>query len=291
MRVFRFNVIAVATVIFSATPVMPITLTGNYDTSGRAFAVALSGNYAYVADFNDGLDIIDISDPSSPTLTGDIDSFHASPWTIDVAVSGNYAYLGDGKAGLVIIDVSDPSSPTETGSIGGMSDPYRLAVSGNYAYVAGRTGLNIVDISDPSSPTVRLVHTTVGNRALDVAVSGNYAYVARATHGLFIVDISNPLIPSDAGDLDTGDRAYGVAVSGNYAYLADNNDGLDIITAAWFGSSTTVTSSTKPLQADRFSDGFTTTKTAVGVPYGSGYIPIFLALGYGLYTLRFRQPS
>ncbi|MEC8992164.1 MAG: hypothetical protein VX656_13050, partial [Candidatus Latescibacterota bacterium] len=70
MQVFRFNVIAVAAVIFSATPVMPITLTGNYDTSGRAFAVALSGNYAYVADGADGLDIIDISDPSSPTLAG-----------------------------------------------------------------------------------------------------------------------------------------------------------------------------------------------------------------------------
>ena len=107
-----------------------------------------------------------------------------------------------------------------------------------------------------------------------------------------VIFSATPVMPITlTGNYDTSGRAFAVAVSGNYAYLADNNDGLDIITAAWFGPSTTVTSSTKPLQADRFSDGFTTTKTAVGVPYGSGYIPIFLALGYGLYTLRFRQPS
>ena len=204
MQVFRFNVIAVAAVIFSATPVMPITLTGNYDTSGRALAVALSGNYAYVARAAHGLFIVDISNPLIPSDAGDLDT---SDSAYGVAVSGNYAYVTDANDGLDIIDISDPSSPTL------------------------------------------------------------------------------------AGTFDTSSDLRGVAVRGNYAYLADNNDGLDIITAAWFGSSTTVTSSTKPLQADRFSDGFTTTKTAVGVPYGSGYIPIFLALGYGLYTLRFRQPS
>ena len=55
---FRFKAIAVAAVILSATPVVPITLTGNHDTSDNAYGVAVSGNYAYVADFNAGLDII-----------------------------------------------------------------------------------------------------------------------------------------------------------------------------------------------------------------------------------------
>ena len=70
---FRFKAIAVAAVILSATPVVPQYLYGNYDTSGAAVGVAVSGNYAFVADKNDGLDIIDISDPSSPTLTGTYD--------------------------------------------------------------------------------------------------------------------------------------------------------------------------------------------------------------------------
>lgn len=39
-----------------------------------------------------------------------------------------------------------------------------------------------------------------------------------------------------------------------------------------------------------FNDGYTTTKTVLGVPYGSEYFTIFLAAAYGLYVLRRRQP-
>ncbi|MBI4726783.1 hypothetical protein HY768_06115 [candidate division TA06 bacterium] len=43
---------------------------GYYDTPGYARGVAVSGSYAYVADGDSGLRIIDISDPSSPTEIG-----------------------------------------------------------------------------------------------------------------------------------------------------------------------------------------------------------------------------
>ena len=112
-QVFRFKAIAVAQVILSATPVVPITLTGNYDTSGHAMSVAVSGNYAYVADRFDGLDIIDIWDPSSPRLEGNYDT-SGQAW--GVAVSGNYAYVADYNDGLDIIDISDPSSPNLEGN-------------------------------------------------------------------------------------------------------------------------------------------------------------------------------
>src|SRR4051812_23468069 len=36
-------------------------LVGSYDTSGSAWAVAVSGSYAFVADYGSGLQIIDIS--------------------------------------------------------------------------------------------------------------------------------------------------------------------------------------------------------------------------------------
>lgn len=48
---------------------------------------------------------------------------------------------------------------------------------------------------------------------------------------------------------------------------------------------------TQPSVTDGFNDGYTTTKTAVGVPYGSEYVTIFLAAAYGLYVLRRRQLS
>ena len=53
----------------AGVPTVP-SVTGTLDTSGYAKGVTLSpdGNTAYVADFADGLQIIDVSDSSTPTL-------------------------------------------------------------------------------------------------------------------------------------------------------------------------------------------------------------------------------
>ena len=76
------------------------SLLGTYDTSGFAIGVAVSGNYAYVADDVSGLHILDISTPSSPSLLGTYDTSGNSG---GVAVSGNYAYVADDGDGLHII--------------------------------------------------------------------------------------------------------------------------------------------------------------------------------------------
>ena len=51
-----------------------VTRVGYLDTQGSALDVAVSGNYAYVADFNAGLAVIDISNPSAPSQTGYLNS-------------------------------------------------------------------------------------------------------------------------------------------------------------------------------------------------------------------------
>src|SRR5687767_8751998 len=61
---------------------------GGYDTSGTAVGVAVSGNYAYVADYTAGLQVIDVSNPASPQRVGGYDT---SGLASGVAVSGNYA--------------------------------------------------------------------------------------------------------------------------------------------------------------------------------------------------------
>jgi len=58
------------------------------------------GNYAYVADLNSGLAIINVSDPTSP----EIPVYKGTKgYTQAVMVVGNYVYLADGDSGLAII--------------------------------------------------------------------------------------------------------------------------------------------------------------------------------------------
>jgi hypothetical protein len=73
--------------------------------------VQVVGNYAYVADGYSGLQIIDISNPTTPTLKGNYDT---SDFARGVQVVGNYAYVADDYSGLQIIDVSEFTNKTPT---------------------------------------------------------------------------------------------------------------------------------------------------------------------------------
>jgi len=160
---------------------------GRYDTPGEIRAVAVKGDYAYLAYHEGnvvekdkqggqlvrtcGVRVLDISDPTAPKVVG---SYYVPMRgdALSVAVAGDYAYLvhpfprtfGDGQ-GLYVMNISEPAGhknypPEPAGShssiywSGGMyytRDPRHVAVAGDYAYVAdGRTGLRVIDISEPA---------------------------------------------------------------------------------------------------------------------------------------------
>ena len=108
----------------------------------------MAGNYAYVANWYNGLVIVDVSNPTAPMLVGSRDTGVACG---GVALSGNYAHVVDN--GFVIVDISDPTAPTLAGSYDTAGAAYAVAVSGNYSYVAdGRNGLVILHTDVPVTP-------------------------------------------------------------------------------------------------------------------------------------------
>jgi hypothetical protein len=223
----------------SSISIINSPLKGSYETPDWAQDVAISGNYAYVAAYKSGLQIIDITNPANPTFKG---SYKRSDWAMGVAVFGNYAYVVSSNHNnynlgfLRIIDITDPANPIFKGSHNTLNSACKVALSGNYAYVVGidydyRSGfLQIIDVTDPTNPIFKGSYDTPRS-AHGVAVQGNYAYVAAGDgdSGLQIIDITNPANPTFKGSYDTPREAWGVAVSGNYAYVADRNSGLQII--------------------------------------------------------------
>jgi hypothetical protein len=208
------------------------------DTKGNATGVTISGNYAYVANSDAGLAIIDISDSASPGTPVYKDTKGNAT---GVAISGNYAYVSlnriegslfgsdDNFAGLAIIDISNPTNPGNPVYRDTNGRAKGVAISSNYAYVAnGSAGLAIIDISDPTNPGIPVYKDTEGN-ATGVTISGNYAYVADWTSGLAIIEISNPAVPGTPVYRDTDGYAQGVTINENYVYVADNYAGLAII--------------------------------------------------------------
>ena len=216
---------------------------GQYDDGGEAFDIHVSGNYAYVADGYDGLEIINISNPANPVEVG---QFVDGGYTHSVYVSGNYAYVADYDEGLKIINISKPTTPVKVGSYYDGGNAWGVYVSGNYAYVADTTdGLEIINISNPTNP-VEVGQYDDGGSSEGVYISGNYAYVADYEDGLEIINISNPTNPVEVGQFDDGGNVHNVYVSGNYVYVADYTDGLEIID---------VSSSTNPVEVGQYDDG------------------------------------
>lgn len=214
------------------------SLTGSYDTSGTAYETIVDGNYAYLADGTNGLEIIDISNPASPTHTGNYNVTNLN--MIGLAKSGNYIFGADqnengaGNIDVEIIDVSTPSAPTRAASLaidGNIADAVDTLISGTTLYVlldvhpsSGDTDrVYAYDITSPTSPTQldSIIISGSGNLATEgMFVSGNRLYVGQYTAGLNIINISDNANLTSAGEYDLGATGvHDVVIKGNYAIL------------------------------------------------------------------------
>jgi|ERR1035437_1283093 hypothetical protein len=207
----------------------------------------VGAQYAYLANYNDGLLIYDVSNPAKPNLIGHVNDGGTALYP---TVSGNYVFLANDYDGLRIYDVSNPASPTNIARIKDGGYPWGVVIAGKFAYIADNfDGFQIDDISDPKHP-VSIGHINNNppreafnghnndhphdpkndGSAYGIAVVGNRAYLANFGDGLRIYDISNPtnLINIAHSVTNYGGFARRIAVSGDYAYVANSNDGLRI---------------------------------------------------------------
>ena len=196
---------------------------GELKFNGGAMGLALRGNYAYVADGNNGLQVIDVSDPTSLRPIAN----YPRPGAKKVTLSGEYAFLLLERDGLEVLDVQNPESPKKLGEFLKPGQWHNLAVVGNYAFLvnfnvstpnAYQSDLRVLDISQPSQPKEVGSFSLPNSISLDVAIHGQYAYFA-GTETL-ILDISDPARPKriDGGkDILTANGAQAVAIAGNYA--------------------------------------------------------------------------
>jgi hypothetical protein len=196
--------------------------------------VAINGQFAYIADVNNGFSVYDISDPSNPL---ELSRVEEPQGMTDVAVSGNYAYVSMQEhekreaRGMLVYDVSNPSQPIQVGFVNTDHSSNALAVQENYAYFPEfiemvETGqpsdFFVFDISSPTSPVeAGRVDTTAGApNAMSIAVDGNYAYIGDQMRGLRIFDISNPSGPVEVGSLPEIMMVFDLAVVGDRVFTA-----------------------------------------------------------------------
>ncbi len=204
-----------------------------YNADRYSTGVQVVGSIAYIIG-SLGLQIINITNPTSPTALG----IYTVNYITAVQIAGSHAFLAAETNGLLIIDISNPRVPALLGSYHTSGAAMAVQVLGNTAYVAADTsGLQIIDITNPRAPALLGSYDTPG-QAEGVQVLGNTAYVADGTSGLQIIDVSNPRAPVLLGSYHaqgydasaSAVQIYKTSVGGTiYAYVAENVGGLQIL--------------------------------------------------------------
>lgn len=190
----------------------------------QAQAIAVVGNYAYIAVFqNEALEIVDVSNPAAPvhrsSLVDGTDGAKLKGAN-SICISGRYAYIASFNSGaLEIVDISNPAAPVHVSSVTNLTNARSVTVSGNYAYVTTDGFLRVVNITDPTKPV--LLPNSFGAARL-VSVSGNYLYATTSGGQIRILNISTPSTPVSVNSLPVP-GAYQVFASGNYVYATGTN--------------------------------------------------------------------
>ncbi len=132
--------------------------------TGSVAAMALLGDRAYITDWNRGLVVIDIEDPTMPRLVDRVD-FESSSGSgalqfRDGVLEGERLALVGGdpedrsQYEIVIIDVAGAREPAEIGRlVVESSNPSGLVWRGEHLYMGSSFGLRVIDVADPASPS------------------------------------------------------------------------------------------------------------------------------------------
>ena len=200
-------------------PASGLTLVGEYHDpawpAGIGVNVRVDGHLAYLARYQDGLRILDVTDPAHPVEVGHAPTEDATMREIynDVkivhAAGRTYALMCSNKVGAVVWDVTTPATPVLVAHMGtaagaGAIDVHTIFVDGGRAYLGNiDVGLEIYDVADPAHP-VRLggLPPPAGSGDIflhDLYVHGARAYLNFWGAGMVIADVSNPAAPTVVG--------------------------------------------------------------------------------------------
>jgi len=192
-----------------------LALLGEYAPAGIAEGfdgigvnVRVAGDQAFLANYWDGLRIVDISDPTRPTELGhgppEYPAAHELYNDVKLVDAGGrrYALMASNKAGVVVWDVTTPGAPVIAAHfglapVGEPSNVHTIFVDGQRAYLANiDLGLEIWDIADPAAPVAlgRFAPAAAPAGAFlhDLYVAGDRAYLDYWSAGMVVVDVAAP---------------------------------------------------------------------------------------------------
>lgn len=207
----------------------PTTLNqvASYETLNSTGPLAMVGQIIYLAEeaegprevpeAKDGLRLLDVSNPISPTAIG----FYPTPGPIQtLTIANGYAYLATAGQ-LHILDVSDPAKPVEVGVYDQAYTFNHFTSAGGPLYLAdnAENELQVIDASQPLTPTIIATATINAKSLVKIISQPPYVYVVEK-NGLRLLSMADATTPTELSFYSTGNHLLSDAVIvNNYAYI------------------------------------------------------------------------
>jgi hypothetical protein len=114
-----------------------VLLLGNYPTTNFALDVDIYGSYAYIAENNNGLHIVNISDSANPTQSGFLSMSSIESFDI----FGSYLYVALYGGGVSAYSLNNPIFPSFISNYNTPGGAVAVSVENDKVYVADRSSL------------------------------------------------------------------------------------------------------------------------------------------------------
>jgi len=220
----------------------------------RSIDIDVDNDRAYVANDQSGLQIVDVTDPTSPNSLGIYD-IEGAKTTTTVQVQDSFAFIGfwgSNRRFLRVLDVTNPASPTFAAEESCFNPLEDIVLRDSFVYAAEPYKFEVFNVARPREPV--LVGSCSGD-GVAVVVQDSFAYtgagairvtnvarpdspfvvttIYRASSDLCILDsilvcdpgpaiwysLANPAVPVPIDSLDMGHWIVGMAAVNRTIYL------------------------------------------------------------------------
>ncbi len=202
-----------------SNPSSPILL-GNISNIGNTQDIFIQNDIAYVMNSSSGINCYNVSNPSTPVFLG---SCITPGYPHSVYVYKNVAYVAGGIAGMSYVNVSDPFNPNLIGNLNHANYARDVTIDNEKLYLIDSEDGNGVICYDISNPFIPEYISEFGIRdgGGNIVVSENIVYVGNMI-GIYTINYSNPLYPTQLSVSPFGYRADDVEIIGDVIYMLES---------------------------------------------------------------------
>ncbi len=201
--------------------------------STEVLDIKVQGDYAYLTAANHFY-VVDISDPTSPTVTCDL---WTNVWGGNLQIVSTKAYFSH-VGGFKVVDISDPYNASEAFAYapGSGRSYHAMGTNGETVWLVCDFWIEAINIESESQ--VGELHLpeqwTQGHADMDVV--GNWLYVVMGTAGVYVIDSTYPgyMVFHGACDPFSPYQIHpsftnGLHVTDDLIFLADGQSGLKVL--------------------------------------------------------------